>query len=161
MVAFISLVVSALLCMFSQTAEATPGPDFASLIPHLLPQQLAARQDTINVPDIPDQCKSACSGLMNLETTCTSNSDPVKCVCNDSASDALGSCLNCALEQDKSDSSRNLAQAAFDKYADACKQADSPVKGQKLTGSSNSAMGVAPGVLGVASLAASALAIML
>ena len=53
------------------------------------------------------------------------------------------------------------ADLDFAEYADACKQADSPVKGQKLTGSSNSAMGVAPGVLGVASLAASALAIML
>ncbi|KDQ24491.1 hypothetical protein PLEOSDRAFT_1107420 [Pleurotus ostreatus PC15] len=161
MVAFISLVVSAILCMFSQTAEATPGPDFASLIPRLLPQQLAARQDTVNVPDIPEQCRSACSGLENLETTCASNSDPAKCLCNDSVSDAFGSCLNCALEQNKSDSAKSLAQTTFDKYADLCKEADSPVKSQKLTGSSNSAMGVVPGVLGVASLAASALAIML
>ncbi len=53
------------------------------------------------------------------------------------------------------------ADWGFAEYVDSCKQADSPVKSQKLTGSSNGAMGVAPGILGVASLAASALAIML
>ncbi|KAL4257924.1 hypothetical protein AB1N83_009985 [Pleurotus pulmonarius] len=161
MVAFFSFAVSVILCMFSLTAEATPGPDFASIIPRLLPQQIAARQDTSSIPDIPDQCKSACSGFVNLETSCPSSSDPLKCACTDSASDALASCLNCAAEQDKSESSKNLAQAFLDKYVDSCKEAGSPVKSQKLTGSSNGAMGGTPGILGVASLAASALAIML
>ncbi|KAI8977769.1 hypothetical protein BD414DRAFT_495578 [Trametes punicea] len=95
--------------------------------------RLLARQATgFDPSQIPSQCQPDCTIITNALSSSSCATD-VNCICGSSTRTGLYTCLECALKLDPDQSVLNEAQANYNAYIQACKQAGADLVSESLT----------------------------
>ncbi|KAM5545603.1 hypothetical protein V8D89_000641 [Ganoderma adspersum] len=111
------------IAVFAGQAVATP---FANASPLAA---LLKRQSTLDPSQVPAQCQSTCTPVINSLNTCTD----LTCLCADTVNKGLYNCLECALSLQPDASLLSEAQSSLTQYEQACTQGGVAVTPLTLT----------------------------